>query len=345
MPTTKRFLLTGATGFIGSEVLCKLLESVEPAQIFLLVRKVPDSAKSLLAQRLKDSGHFDSFSKLNFVVADFLNEVEFVKGLQNLPKGELHWLVIHMAAIISGDGQEENQERVNVGVTKDLVNWSNENAARFLFTSSVAAFGGLAKPQIRTETDFSSFPAYCTNISYFWTKRQAHEFLLQNIRISGAVFCPGIVHGKLDHFKGSRGHLALLRAKRLRVAPAGGGNFVGLDRVGSAIAIEALRNDLHKSGALSTRLVIDKNLSYQDYFQIYSDLWHGSESPRIYVLPKIVGRGLISGSGLISTRNKVGRALDKVLQSSLYLYFVSQYKQEPTQGIEQAIADSQQGLR
>jgi len=344
-----KYLLTGATGFIGSQVFCDLVRQVGIDNVVLLVRKIPDSKTSLFAERLKADGLSEAFEKIHFVTAPFANAELFQEALNSLEKsfGSLvKWRVIHMAAIIARNSNKssnkniEDQDRINVGVTQDLIEWANTRAELFVFTSSIASFGGVLRPEIRSEKDFDNFPQISKNFSYFTSKRKAHQYVLQKSKIAAAIVCPGIVHGALDSFKDSRPHLELLRNKKLRLAPRGGGNFVGLDRVARMIVQEACCELNPNSKASKTVLSVDRNMSYKEYFDLYLDIYFGRQAPKIYTIPKIFDKTLLSVHRAFSDFSFWPKFLTKLPQASLFMYFNSEFPQPPTKGLEESLRDS-----
>jgi nucleoside-diphosphate-sugar epimerase len=352
---TLKYLITGGTGFIGSEVVARLARRIAPENIVLLLRRIPSNENSLFRMRLNEHGQSEIFSSLKYVESDFLDSDRFQRSLEGLGQGP--WVVIHMAAIISGlHSTPEEQERVNVGVTRDLLEWSAKvKACRFIYLSSVVAFGGIAKPRLRNEDDFAQFPAICRKLGYFRTKRDAHEQVLAHARAPTTIYCPSIVHGSLEHFKDSRGHLRALREGRLRMAPGGGGNFVSLDRVSEAIVREALESkaqaSLEESASFSfkmrTQLLVDRNMTYAEYFKFYLNVYRKhqglspeSREPTIRALPTSLGPALRILIPLAKALGLQHKLMDALLESSLFLFFESKYELPASEGLEAALLKS-----
>jgi len=337
-------VLTGATGFIGSEVFCRLAKKHPVDKIIVLGRKRPTDPKSLFLLRLKEHGLSEIFSRINFVETDFEDEAKFQATLKSLPVHHGQFKVVHMAALIHPNaGEEKKQDRVNIGVTDDLVNWAHDRSAEhFVFMSSVVAFGGLKDASVRSEKDFPKFPSYCKNFNYFLSKRHSHEKLVRDCKIPLTILCPSIVHGSLEHFKNSRGHLKALRNGRLSWSPAGGGNFVGLDRVAEGIVHAALSP---APLALDCRLLVDRNLSFKEYFQLYVDLARGDKAQKIKSVPRatrsllLIAKKLSSGLGI-----SLPSVVDGLAQGSLFLFFDSEFPQPPTEGLAVSLKASLKSL-
>ena len=151
---TRKILITGATGFIGGEVLARLLKTFQPEEVIVLARRKADPGSSLLALRLKEHelDPFEILPRLQWQLTDFRNPETFRADLKTLPDVSS---VIHLAAVISHAEDPKDFERMNLGVTQDLINWANTKSGNFVFMSSVVSWGGARSNRIRSERDFS----------------------------------------------------------------------------------------------------------------------------------------------------------------------------------------------
>jgi dihydroflavonol-4-reductase len=111
-------LVTGGTGFVGSEVTRRLLRVGHSVR--LLCRDV-----SLARRR---------FPKANIVKGSITDR----ESLKAAAKGVKQ--VIHLAGIVSYTGPESELFRINVHGTKNVLE-ASKNADKFLFASSVGAMG------------------------------------------------------------------------------------------------------------------------------------------------------------------------------------------------------------
>jgi nucleoside-diphosphate-sugar epimerase len=348
-------LVTGGSGFIGSEVYLRLGKVVGFENIVLVGRKKPDLETSLLSKRLRRNG-VDPKSSLGispFYEIDFSRSQETLASLRTVIEKERPEKCIHMAAMIKAPkgATLAEQERANIGLTQDFLQISQDfGFKRFVFTSSVVAFGGSFEPRVRSEKDFPNFLKLCEGLPYFSTKRQAHLFVLEQRqaqrKISVSLVCPGIVHGPLDGEKSSRSHLRMLVTGKLPFVPQGGGNFVGLDRVAEMHIEEVLREGPEDK----VRLAVDQNLDFADYFELYLRIYNQIHGTKLRIpsltLPNIVGRTLGSWG---RTTAKLGfplpNQLDPLVASSLYLYFKSDFPSPATVGIEQSLRESIETLK
>lgn len=339
-------LLTGVTGFLGSDVLARLIKKTssetEKIRICVVARSKPDATQSLLSMRLKEYGLDPEYeiNRLDWRLTSFEDPLQFRNTLQSLDAG-LSWKVLHMAAIIKASAQNSSQKRLNQGVTEDLLSWANSQKAPFYYTSSVVAFGVSKSAQVRSEKDFSSWEKENDSVAYYITKRISHQHVESQARFGGCLFCPSVVHGSLEHLKNSRSHLTALKEGRLSWAPAGGANFVDLTHVSETIVDTLLKDPGEK---METLLLVGENLSLRDYFEWYRSLWHkyqakthledtedGDNSTPIKTIPRwlggpafALGKFMSRVSGSSGKLSSLGHVLLTLSQSSSYLFFESE---------------------
>jgi nucleoside-diphosphate-sugar epimerase len=329
-------ILTGATGFIGSDVFARLLieYQIPVDTIHLLVRRKPDPEKSLFALRLREYGLESLYSRIHFVEAALDDQAAVATALKQLEASSAgNAVLIHMAAVIHEKGDAALAERINVGLTHQLLDWSNQHAGHFIYLSSVVAFGGSPQPQIRSEKDFEVFPDPSSSFTYYTTKRLGHLRVRDNATVSASILCPGIVHGSLETFKTSRGHIKAIREGRLKWAPGGGNNVVGLDRVSRSICSAALGTPPPR-GHAKTKLLVDRNVPYRDYFQSVADIALGERASQIRKIPIAVGYLAFVVWRLLAALGIHVWVLQGLCQGSLFLYFKSEEPQEATEGLE-----------
>jgi nucleoside-diphosphate-sugar epimerase len=329
-------LLTGVTGFLGSEVFCRLARTAGLGRLVCLVRKVP-KAGSIFHRRLVEHGLEAEFSRIRFVETDFSSTEGLADALDRATKllmtGQ-KFVVVHMAAIIHAKGAEEKREqhRLNIEVTDELLEWSAQLASHFVYISSVVAFGAtLCKSKLRDEDDFVNFPWVSKFFSYYTSKRESHLRVSRQAQIPVTLVCPGIIHGSLELEKSSRKHLQYLREGKLKLAPSGSANFVGLDRTAQSVVHAAL---LVPEGRLQTLLVIDENLRFVDYFNLYVRLARGAQAQRVRRLPKVLGLVAIALHIVLAKFGVHVGILETLSQGSLHLNFESKHKLAPTEGLE-----------
>jgi nucleoside-diphosphate-sugar epimerase len=339
----KSILFTGATGFIGSAVLARLLKDERCPKIYLLVRRKPSQTDSLLAQRFKEHNlGSQAWDRLEWIETNFEDPSKFVAALNALPNAE-SWRVLHLAAIVNAKGNEATQTRLNVGVTGDLLDWSNAKARKFVYLSSVVAFGATRGPDLRSEKDFSRFDPINSHFSYNTTKREAHLHVISACKIAGEILCPSVVHGSLEGQKDSREHLKALREGRLNLAPTGGANFVSLDKVARAIVEAVLEENIVPSTdfLVRTRLIVDENLTFAEYFRRYLGNYNPkAELPHLLPVPKFVSGLALGIESLLRPFGWKSRMLNGVGQSGLYYWFKSERPLDGGNSLDEALKQS-----
>ncbi len=344
MAGTDIILLTGATGFLGSEIFCRLADIYPVENLWLLGRRIPADDGGLFSLRLREKNKADLFPRLKAFQLNFADAAQFQAGLESLPLGpQKKFRILHLAALIhAASGDRVKQDRMNIGVTEDLISFAlKKSCQHFVYASSVVAFGGTLKRSLRSEKDFSHFPKESLHHNYFSSKRLAHEALLkESAQLPLTILCPSIVHGSLEHFKDSRAHLKSLRQGRLNLAPSGGGNFVGLDLVGQAFA-KALSDPPPQKAQVETQLLVDKNLSYEDYFNLYikscAELL-GTAPRKVRRIPLALCRlAFVIDKTLKKWQIPVPHVLAGLAQATLYLYFSSERALPRTEGVEAAL--------
>lgn len=113
-------LITGATGFIGSNLVKELLS--KGYNLRVLVRN-PATVKKL-------------FSKADIVKGDITQKETLKNALRDIDT------VIHLAGIVSYSKPRQEIFKINVEGTKNLLEFCN-NVEKFIFSSSVAVFGNI----------------------------------------------------------------------------------------------------------------------------------------------------------------------------------------------------------
>jgi len=330
-----KVIITGATGFIGSSLVVELLKrGWDSKNLVLLQRSIPEFKSTLIFERLEAEGLGALGDSLQFAQIDFADPNEFQAQLERLTVDEGS-VVVHLAAMIHAKGDQfELQKRINIGVTKDLANFCENKNIAFVYLSSVVAFGGTCKNEIRTEDSFSSFEWANQLFPYYATKREIHKTLVSRAQLKGAILCPSIVHGAFENRKDSRGHIKALLAGRLSWAPPGGGNIVGLDRVVNAL----VENVEKKHSKLSTQLLVDENVMFKDYFQQIVNLSrHKSNVVKALPRPLVV---LIFFCYLPFAKFWKPSALLGLFQGSLFLFFKSNFKQSDSKGAYESLKDA-----
>lgn len=122
----KPVLVTGATGFIGSRVVHKLLQDEIAVKALLL----PDETVP--------SGWVDRVEIVRGSIADFRTVEDAAKGVQ---------MIIHLAAVVSDWGDETKYWKFTVEGSRLVFDQAIKNKARVVLASSIVVYGDKIKSQ------------------------------------------------------------------------------------------------------------------------------------------------------------------------------------------------------
>lgn len=216
-----RILVTGATGFIGVNLVRKLVGLGN--DVTILVRKNSDCS---------------CFSDLNIkrAVGDLL-DIESVKiAMKNCE------LVYHLAAFISFNRKDFNDLfNINVTGTKNVVNSALEFSIRkFVYTSACAVFGvsDNKNKKLNEETVYSP----TKNDVYAYTKKLAEQEVIKGYEkgLNVVIVNPATVYGMGDKHLNSGFVIKLIYSNKFLIVPYGGTSVVSVDDVvdGHILAME-----------------------------------------------------------------------------------------------------------
>ena len=249
-----RILLTGATGFLGNNLLRILLESGHKVQV-LMRSGVGNGA----------------LAGLNF---------EAVDGDLSRPDSLLHGAVvfdvlIHSAAVIQiGWSKLAESKIVNVEATERLAEICRLHGRKMIHVSTVDTLAHSIDGSLLTEKDREPRNPPC---SYVVTKTEAEVRVQKQIALGldGIIVHPGFMIGPFD-WKPSSGKLILSVAKSwIPFAPAGGFSVVDVRDVAEGI-IRAISRG--KSG--ESYILGGENMTYLDLWQRIAKVV-GRRGPRL----------------------------------------------------------------
>ncbi len=175
-----KILITGATGFIGRNVLKELYQKKN--DITAIVRtKTPE--KKLL--KIKD--------KVNLVEIDLAD----IKRLKEYLSKNSFDLIMHIGALRGGRKFDKKTFiKVNIDATEQLLLNAKENSSKFIFCSSVGVFGA-----IPSELPANELTPRNPDNTYHFTKIES-EKLIQKYSLRGVkayIVRPAITYGKGDY--------------------------------------------------------------------------------------------------------------------------------------------------
>ena len=178
------YLVTGGTGFLGRNLLVRLLQRPD-AEIAVLVRKGSLPRLQALAAQL------DGGERLRPVVGDLAAEGLGLKAADRTSlKGVDH--VVHLAALYDMTADDERNRQVNVEGTRRVVEVAAAlGAKRFHHVSSVAVAG--EHPGRFTEKMFDQGQRLPS--PYHATKYEAERIVREQTQMPWRVYRPAVVVG------------------------------------------------------------------------------------------------------------------------------------------------------
>lgn len=184
-----KVLVTGASGFIGSILVEKLLESGF------------DVTASI---RITSSKAYLSDKRIKFIELDY-SDIQSLKEVFNSNKFEC---ILHLAGLTKARVPEDFN-RVNYLYTKNLIDSIKDLNIRFIFLSSFAAHGpGDEKAFLKVRNQDKDNP----NTQYGISKLNAENYIRGNLKDNYLIFRPTGVYGPREkdyyiYFKTIKNHL------------------------------------------------------------------------------------------------------------------------------------------
>jgi NAD(P)-dependent dehydrogenase (short-subunit alcohol dehydrogenase family) len=211
-------LVTGGTGFVGRRLLCELAR--RDGATYVLVR--PGSRERLEAF-IESLGAGDQLKPLDGdITAPGLGIV--AADLAKLTGAEIY----HLAAVYDLEAPEEDNERANVGGTRNVIDLAEKIGARLHHVSSIAVAGSKWKGKF-TEAMFAE--GQVMDHPYYRTKYEA-ERLVRESALRFRIYRPGLVIGSSETGEADRidgPYYAFKLIQRLRSAIPPWVPLVGLE--------------------------------------------------------------------------------------------------------------------
>ncbi len=261
-------LLTGATGFLGSEIARRLVAAGHDVRV--LVRKTSklDGIAGLPIERAE---------------GDILDRASVERALAGRDA------VIHTAANVSFRPRDrESIYRANVEGTRTVLEAAlAAKVKRAVYTSSIAAIGAVAEPRLLDES--APWDLDKTGSHYVISKRRAEEVALEIHRrgLPVVILNPGSILGPGDLQVGSTRLLIEMLRGRAPFFVAGGTSFCDVREVAAA-HVRALED-----GVPGERYILaGPNFTYAELFEIAARLAGARGPSRIpYALAWLVAAG------------------------------------------------------
>jgi nucleoside-diphosphate-sugar epimerase len=293
-------LLTGATGFLGSHVLYKLLLNGEKVRA---IKRATSSMENV--NRVFEFYGDKNLSLLNnveWVEADILNvfEVEeVVKGIEE---------VYHCAAVVSFNPKDkEVMLQTNARGTENLVNASLEaGVKKFCHVSSIAALGRNSTKDIVTENTWWKPSSKNSHYSISKYRAEREVWRASEEGLDVVIVNPSVIIGPGDFSSGA--YKMMQQAyKGILFYTDGATAFVDVRDVADAMI------KLMKSSIKNERFIVSAaNVSYRNFFDMLHDAF-GKKRPMIKAHKSLVQiarfadkiKSLITGSEHVITADTV----------------------------------------
>jgi len=234
-------LVTGATGFLGSELTKQL---VQQGQTIRCTKRVSSVIPKLLIPYQ---------NQIEWVDADLLDIFALEDALQNIKQ------VYHCAAWVSlRQADKQPMIRTNVTSTANLVNLCTQHGIRLVHVSSIAAIGTALPGQLITENNH--LEETTENDGYAISKLESEMEVWRGIAegLNAVIVNPSLIVGPSAGTNGS-GQLFETVRKGLKFYTAGISGFVDVDDVAKCM-IALMNSDIQ-----AERYIISaENISFKD---------------------------------------------------------------------------------
>jgi NAD(P)-dependent dehydrogenase (short-subunit alcohol dehydrogenase family) len=305
------YFVTGATGFIGKQLLPLLL--ARGGEVGVLVRKGSGARFAALRDRLGPAGE-----RLRAVTGD-ISEPSL--GVSDADRELVHGAaVFHLAAVYDLRASEEESERANVDGTRHVVEFANAIEARCLHhVSSITVAGhydGTFTEAMFAEGQELDHP-------YYRTKYESEELVRDGARVPWRVYRPGIVIGSSENGEADRTdgpYYAFKLIQQMRdafpqwtpfIGPEGGPiNLVPVDFV--ARAIDHIAAQPGNDGK-AFHIVDPEPLSLGDTINVFCRAAHAPEFALRFDrrMARMLPKGMLAAVGQLPA---VKRITDRVLE-------------------------------
>jgi len=249
-------LVTGATGFVGSHVVRKLIDSGHTVRI---LRRASSSTKMI-----------DGLS-VETAIGDVTDRDSVFKAVEGCKA------VFHVAGHVSfWSGVRDIQNRINIDGTRFVVEASlAHKVERLIHTSSIAAIGKPAEGVVGDETIPYNWWPY--RLNYNNSKFLAEEEVRHGIEkgLDAVIVNPSIIFGPGDLNLNAGAMIFQAARGRLKVVPKGGGCTCSVEDVarGHLLAFE--------KGKSGERYILGgDNYTWKDLFKIICEIV-GQPAPKV----------------------------------------------------------------
>ena len=265
-----KFLVTGATGFVGSWLTRFLLESGNEVRV--------------LHRSHSDLRELEGL-KLDHCIGDVTDRDSVLRATKDIHS------VFHLAGLVGySRSMRENMELVNIRGTQNILEACQANPVkRIVHFSSVVAVGASFDGKIPLNEN-SPYNIQHLDLGYFETKHTAEQMVSAAVKsglVDAVILNPATIYGPGDARKGSRKTQLKVAKGKFPFYTSGGVSVVAIQDVVKA-AYTAW-----ESGRSGERYILaGDNILIKDLFSMIAGL-AGVKAPRIYLpnpIVKAIGR-------------------------------------------------------
>lgn len=240
--TDEMILVTGATGFLGAELIHQLTGQN------LKIRAIK-RATSTVPALIKDN------PLIEWAVADINDPETLAEAFEGITQ------VYHCAAFISFDPKDKAKLlRINIEGTSNVVNLCLDHHIRLVHVSSVAALGNAKKGEQITEQDFWEYDpkVHAYAISKYEGEMEVWRGIAEGL--DAVIVNPSVIIGKNAGFQGSGAIFKLIK-DGLKFYTDGATGIVDVEDVAKSMII------LMNSKISGERFTLSAdNLNYKEFF-------------------------------------------------------------------------------
>ena len=296
----KKILITGGTGFLGTQIVRQLLSAGEK-NLVVMASRVPDS--------MKESG-------VTAVEGSVTRRDDVGAACQNVSA------IFHLAGKVSRDNDDASvMNRIHLGGTRLLCEAAKEAGVKTMILASSSGTIAVSEDEQVVDETFPQPVEILTRWAYYASKYYQERAAIENFDGDGrrlVILNPSLLLGPDDERLSSTKPVLDFLARKIPYSPGGGLNFVDVRDAATAF-ISALEKGEHQE----KYLLGSANMTFHQFFGRLERL-SGVSAPMLKVPKKLA----MAGSSMISSVFKNwGRpspvAPNEVEQAEYFWYFDS----------------------
>ncbi|SDL97510.1 NAD-dependent epimerase/dehydratase family protein [Pedobacter antarcticus] len=290
-------LVTGATGFLGSELILQLTSQGK-------------KLRALKRQHAVIPKHLADNELIEWFIADINDPADLEDAFSGIKQ------VFHCAALVSFlPSDQAEMLRVNIEGTSNIANLCQLYGVRLVHVSSVAALGEPKKNALITEKDFWEYDKHSGH--YAISKYEGEMEVWRSITegLDAVIVNPSVIIGPSAGFQGSGSIFKLVR-KGMNFYTSGGVGIVDVSDV-AAVMIKLMDSEV-----TAERFIISsENYTYRKLFKEIAEAF-GLKAPQKEAKPWMLGLARrIAGVASAITGKSFGLTKDVVRSSMISSFY------------------------